>query len=99
MLTILLAAILAGQPSLPVIITARSEGASCRLSVDGRRLAWPVDERRLLAAFRGYRRQGRSAIFQLGPDTPYRCVGAIVYLAQRARLDMSTGFLGNGLER
>ena len=99
MLTTLLAAALASHPLPPVMIVAQRDGPSCRLSVDGRRLAWPADEHRLFAEFRRYRRQGRSALLRMEPDTPYRCIGAVVYVAQRARLSMSTGFLGNGSER
>lgn len=97
MLTILLAATLAGQPAAPVIIAARRDGQSCQVSVNGRQRAWPVHERRLFEEFRRYRRAGRSAYFQIEVDTPYRCIGAILYLAQRARLEM--GFVGNELVR
>jgi hypothetical protein len=99
MLTTLLAAGLASQPLPPVMIIAQRDGQSCSLAVDGRQLAWPADEYRLLADFRRYRRQGRTALFRMEPDTPYRCIGVVVYIAQRARLDMSMGFLGNGPER
>ncbi|WP_395611858.1 ExbD/TolR family protein [Allosphingosinicella sp.] len=97
MLALLLAATLAGPPAPPVIIAARRDGRSCQVSVDGRPRAWPVDERRLFEEFRRYRRAGRSAHVQIEVDTPYRCIGAILYLAQRAKLEM--GFVGNELIR
>jgi hypothetical protein len=96
---LLLAASLMAEAAQPVLVSAVRDGEACRISVGDRHFAWPVNEQRMLADFRRLRRQGRTLIFRTGLDTPYRCIGATIYLAQRAGLQISTGFLGNGSKR
>jgi hypothetical protein len=73
--------LLAGSATAPALIVyaERAEGErACMIEVQRRRLSSDA----LLAVARRW--PGRRAIVVTGSDTPYRCVGEVVFTLQRA---------------
>lgn len=62
----------------PVILHAIGDTAACHIEWDGRSLT--LDE--LLVVARSWR--GRTAHIEAGIDTPYKCIGSVIYTLQRA---------------
>ena len=91
MLTALLLAF--GQAPPPVEIIASFDGMSCHIAFDDRAQPLPFHERALVDAFRDLKRQGRTIAFRFDMKLPYRCIGMIIYTAQRAGVRMRMGFV------
>jgi hypothetical protein len=88
-LLISLALAAAGPADGPVPILVGGQGAGCRVAVEGRLHALPAGAARVAAHMRSLRRRHRRARLALtGLDTPYRCVGNVIFQAQRAGLPL-----------
>jgi hypothetical protein len=82
----------AGPADEPVPILVAGEGVACRAVIEGRRYTLSADEARILAHFGWLKRRHRRArLVLVNLDTPYRCVGGIIFQAQRAGLRL--GFI------
>lgn len=60
--------------------------AICHVTVADRRFALPTDQDRLLEFLTSLRSRWNRVSLNLGMETPYRCVGHAIWLAQRAGL-------------
>jgi hypothetical protein len=61
----------------PLLVTARRHGEACRIIAAGRRVT--SDQFTHLAE----RWPSRRAVFRMQQDTPYRCVGGVIFTLQR----------------
>ncbi|HEV2568436.1 hypothetical protein [Sphingomonas sp.] len=57
---------------------------TCEVTVMGETFSLPLDEERMVLALRKLRREWKSARALGNVETPYRCVGFAIYIAQRA---------------
>jgi hypothetical protein len=79
----------AGPADEPVPILVGGEGPACRVVIQGQRYALAADETRIAAHFGSLKRRHRRArLVLVEPDTPYRCVGGVIFQAQRAGLPL-----------
>lgn len=70
--------------NLPLLVTIRfATPATCEVGFSGQGFSLPKDEDRMVAAFRELRRDWRSVSIVGGVETPYRCIGQVIFLAQR----------------
>jgi hypothetical protein len=58
--------------------------ATCKVTVIGETFSLPADEERMVLALRALRREWKSARAVGDTDTPYRCFGHSIYIAQMA---------------
>lgn len=58
--------------------------AVCEVSVAGQTFSLPGDQDGMVTALQDLRRKWRSISMSGGMETPYRCIGHAIYLAQRA---------------
>jgi biopolymer transport protein ExbD len=58
--------------------------ADCEISFAGQTFSLPIDEDSMVAALQKLRRDWRSISMTGVMQTPYRCIGHAIYLAQRA---------------
>jgi hypothetical protein len=74
----------AGKRRAPLLMTIHFvPPAVCRISFSGQTFDLPDDEDSMVNALRELRRNWRSASISGDRETPYRCIGHAVYLAQR----------------
>lgn len=73
-------------PQPPIAVPVGFEGGRCVALIDGRR----VSEAELQMAARAWR--GREVSIRNAPDTPYKCIGAVIFGLQRAGVK-SVGFI------
>jgi hypothetical protein len=76
---LLLAALGACASQPPLVVRAASEGDACRAQIDGATFAPDELQGPRLRALRG-----RRLVVDADPDIPYRCMGGIVFMLQRA---------------
>jgi hypothetical protein len=82
-----------GPPAAPVEIRIDHEGERCPVIVDGQRYVLPADRQSLIAHYERLKRRHQRLVFRFSdPNTPYRCVGEIIYLAQGAGLEIQWPF-------
>jgi hypothetical protein len=76
----------------PVRVVAGRDGETCRIVIEGRPYSLPADEARIAAHLQSVkRRQRRARLVLTNPDTPYRCIGGLIYQAQR--IGLALGFI------
>ena len=73
-------ALAAMQTAQPATVSVRWDGKHCETIVEGA----VVEQDSLIARVEKWVREGRSISVRGGIDTPYRCIGAIIYNLQRA---------------
>jgi hypothetical protein len=73
------------------ILVRRAGGGLCEVRIEGRTYKAPGDGVRVGAHLASLKARERRARLVLGPDVPYRCVGGIIFDAQR--LDLRFGFI------
>ena len=70
------------------IVAAYDAAGICRASVGDRSYVLPRDEAELRALFESFARDGRRTQLIGGVEIPFRCLGGILFLAQRSRLQV-----------
>lgn len=76
----------------PVEILVRRAGDGlCSVRIEGRIYAAPRDEARIRAHLTALKTRNLRATIVAGIDVPYRCVGGVIYEAQR--LELRFGFI------
>lgn len=73
----------------PITIAA-SGPASCSVVLAGRAFSLPAQDAALAEAMQAVRAQGSVLTVRAGASTPYRCVGGVIFTAQR--LGIAIGF-------
>jgi hypothetical protein len=72
--------------------------AVCEVSFAGQTFSLPGDQDGMVTALQELRREWRSVSMSGGMETPYRCIGHVVYLAQRGGFK-KVGFVAQPSER
>ncbi len=79
-----------GSPKALPVTVGLSQAEVCEIRFAGQAFSLPNDDERMIAEIRKLRRYWRSASLSVSGegDTPYRCIGGVIYLFQRAGFNL-----------
>jgi hypothetical protein len=77
-----------GSGEAPLITSAASAGEDCVVLINGERIEASRTDDEVVSLVSRW--PNRRAVVRVGPATPYRCIGRLIYVLQRARFSISS---------